>query len=100
MVMVMVKGLVECAVHVHRQVVISRQVAPPAVWGRKGSNCHRALTCFCVSQLLMPALAACAMRSCSKCASHKVKNSLVEERATGFTRTAKWHDCDQAALLL
>ena len=24
---------------------------------------------------------------------------LVEERATGFTKTAKWHDCDKAALL-
>ena len=67
----------------------------PAVWGRKGSTCHRALTCFCVSQLLMSA-----PEAGSKCASHKVKNSSVEERATGFTKTAKWHDCDKAALLL
>ena len=28
------------------------------------------------------------------------KNSSVEERATGFTKTAKWHDCDNAAFLL
>ena len=39
-------------------------------------------------------------RSCSKCASHKVKKPPKEERATGFTKTAKWHDCDKSALLL
>ena len=98
-------GLIECAVHVHRQVVTSRQLAPPAVWAaallqcgaEKESTCHRALTCFCVRQhysCLCCKLAACAVRWCSKCASHKVKNSSVEERHQVH------ENCDKAALLL
>ena len=44
--------------------------------------------------------AACDVRSCSKCTSHNVETSPVDDRATGFTKSAKWHDCDKAALLL
>ena len=39
---------------------------------------------------------ACA--ACYKCTSLKLKNSSVDD--TGFTKSAKWHDCDRAALLL
>ena len=29
-----------------------------------------------------------------------MKNSSVDDRATRFTESAQWHDCDRAALLL
>ena len=72
----------------------------------KHDPCHGAQTCSCGRQLLMPALqacckhAACDVRSCSKRTLHNVKNSSVDDRATGFTKSAKWHDCDRTALLL
>ena len=92
-------GLIECAVHVHRQVVTSRQLAPP-VWGpalpQSSNPCSCSRTnCSC----LRCKHAACDLRSCSKCTSHNVKNSSVDDRATGFTKSAKWHVCDSAALL-
>ena len=70
-------GLIECAVHVHRHVVTSRNY-----------SCLRCKH------------AVCDVRSCSKCTSHIVENSSVDNRATGFTMSVKWHDCDRAALLL
>ena len=43
--------------------------------------------------------AACETRSCFRCAVHNVKNKSVDARATGFTKSEKWHVCDSAALL-
>ena len=40
--------------------------------------------------------AACDVHSSSKCTSHNVKNSSVDDRATRFTKSAKCHDCDRS----
>ena len=74
-----------------------------SVGPKRESNCHRVQTCSCGranSSCLRWKHAACDTRSCSRCTSHKVKNWSVDECATGFTKSAKWQDCDSAALLL
>ena len=105
-------GLIECAVRLHRQVVNLATTGPllqcePQLSCRVGPKKGKAPA---TEHQLAPAAdnysclrckhAACDVRSCSRCTSHKVKNSSVDDRATGFTKSAKWHDCDRAALLL
>ena len=75
----------------------------PAVWGRKGkapATEHKLAPAADSYSCLRCKRAACDVRSCSQCTSHIVKNSSVDDRATRFTKSAKWHDCDRAALLL
>ena len=55
------------------------------------------LACFCGKQNY--SCLRCKHAACDK-GSYNVKNSSVDERATRFTKTANWHDCDKAALLL
>ena len=106
-------GLIECEVHVHRQVVTSRQLAPPAERAAALLQCGAGKRELPLPQSTNPCScgrtnysclrckhATCELRSCSKCTSHNVKYSSVDDRATGFTKSAKWHDYDRATLLL
>ena len=73
------------------------------MWGRKGkapATEHKLAPAADNYSCLRCKHADCDARSCSKCTSHIVKNSSVDDRTTGFTKRAKWPDWDKAALLL
>ena len=104
--------LIECEVHVRRHTL---HVAPnwpscnvsrsyPAVWcpgnGPLPSECTTMFlwpgpNCSC----LRCKHVACESRFCVRCTSQNVKKRSVDARATRFTKSAKWHDCDKGALL-
>ena len=104
-------GLIECAVHVHRQVVSSRQLTllqcepqlSCSAWpGKRNLPCRRApirgrkKKALATEHNYAPAAdncsclrckhAACDVRSSSKCTSHNVNNSSVDDRAPGSRR--------------
>ena len=90
-------GLIECAVHVHRQVVTSRQLAATLL--QCGAEKRKELP----QHKLAPAADNYPCLRCKHAAfdvSHNAKNSSSDDRATRFTKSAMWHDCDRAALLL
>ena len=72
-----------------------------SVGPKRESTCHRAQTCSCGRQLLMPALQACCLRRAFVLRVHVTHGEELVCARPGHRvhESAKWHDCDRAALL-